>query len=182
LAPEKRVSPEKCPDAGARRKEATNRDHFKTTKMPAKQPGIGGVIFIQKALFPLRDFAGEAYSLVRWFAMARNLPELHKADAFGQVLEFRPRPRRSSVARLPVQSDEQDPVDQFAKYEQELEAPINYRQRALMNVIALAITALLMGAGVWLADAIEVLQKNEDCVLQGRSNCAPIEISASRQQ
>ena len=78
-----------------------------------------------------------------------------------------------------AQPGEQESGDPFTQYEQEQEGPINYRQRTLMNVIALAIVALLVGAGVWIADTIEVLQKDEDCVLQGRANCAPIEIPSS---
>ncbi len=44
-----------------------------------------------------------------------------------------------------------------------------------MNLIALAILILLVGFGVWIADAIGDLQREQDCLMQGRSNCAPIE-------
>jgi len=46
----------------------------------------------------------------------------------------------------------------------------------LMNVIAIAIVALLVGVGVWIADTIAEMEKDQDCVLQGRANCAPIEV------
>ena len=54
--------------------------------------------------------------------------------------------------------------------------PINYRHRMLMNVIAVAIVTVLVGIGVWLADTIAEMERDQDCVLQGRQNCAPIEI------
>jgi hypothetical protein len=46
----------------------------------------------------------------------------------------------------------------------------------IMNVIALAIVTLLVGLGVWIADTISDLQREQDCLMQGRSNCAPIEV------
>ncbi len=50
----------------------------------------------------------------------------------------------------------------------------------LMNVIAIFIVVLLIGAGVWLADTIAAMEKNQDCMLQGRANCAPIEVPAAQ--
>ena len=46
----------------------------------------------------------------------------------------------------------------------------------LMNMIAAAIVVLLIGAGVWIADTISISVKIQDCALQGRTNCAPIEV------
>ena len=48
----------------------------------------------------------------------------------------------------------------------------------LMNVIAVVVVTVLVGIGVWLADTIAEMERNQDCVLQGRQNCAPIEIPA----
>jgi len=45
-----------------------------------------------------------------------------------------------------------------------------------MNLIALAILISLVGLGVWIADTISDLQREQDCLVQGRSNCAPIQI------
>jgi hypothetical protein len=69
-----------------------------------------------------------------------------------------------------------EPHDDFAAYEQDPDEPVDYRKRMLMNVIAVAVVTLLVGAGVWIADTIADLQRDQDCVLQGRSNCAPIEL------
>jgi hypothetical protein len=47
-----------------------------------------------------------------------------------------------------------------------------------MNIIAVTVLTILIGAGVWLADTIAYMERNQDCILQGRQNCAPIEIAA----
>ena len=51
-----------------------------------------------------------------------------------------------------------------------------------MNLIAVAILALLVALGVWIAHTIADLQREQDCLMQGRSNCAPIEIPIAAQQ
>jgi hypothetical protein len=109
---------------------------------------------------------------------------LHSA----QVLQFRPRARTTdrpfsgSPSTSPTLADEtidheNGLLGDLARYEREAEEePINYRHRMLMNVIAVAIVTVLVGMGVWLADTIAEMERNQDCVLQGRQNCAPIEI------
>ena len=39
------------------------------------------------------------------------------------------------------------------------------------------VVAVLIGIGVWLADTIADMERDQDCVLQGRQNCAPIELA-----
>ena len=39
-------------------------------------------------------------------------------------------------------------------------------------------TAVLAIAGVWLVMQLADLRKNQDCVLSGRRNCAPIDVKA----
>ena len=109
---------------------------------------------------------------------------LHSA----QVLQFRPRARTierpfsGSPSTSPTLANdaidhESSLLDDLARYEREAEdEPINYRHRMLMNVMAVAIVTVLVGMGVWLADTIAEMERNQDCVLQGRQNCAPIEI------
>ncbi len=94
---------------------------------------------------------------------------------FGQVLPFRRRPDLT-VANEPASGADDD----FARYEQEQEEEIDDRQRMLMNTIAAGIVVLLISAGVWIADTISVSVKAQDCALQGRTNCAPIEVPAQR--
>ena len=102
-------------------------------------------------------------------------PDLRGAGPFGQILKFEPRRpgHRPFVADVAPLDDE---LDDFARFEQEQDEPIDYRHRMIMNLIALAILILLVGLGVWIADTISDLQREQDCLMQGRSNCAPIEV------
>jgi hypothetical protein len=106
-------------------------------------------------------------------------PDRREAAPFGQIVKFEPRrPRSRSFAVQPVEDD----LDDFARFEQEQDEPIDYRHRMIMNLIALAILISLVGLGVWIADTISDLQRQQDCLMQGRSNCAPIEIPIPAQQ
>lgn len=105
-------------------------------------------------------------------------PDPRKAAGFGQVLPFR-RPGHLPPPKPPG-PDEAD-VDDLARYEerreeQDAEEIIDYRQRMFMNVIALAVVTVLVSTGVWLADTIADMERDQDCVMQGRVNCAPIEL------
>jgi hypothetical protein len=48
----------------------------------------------------------------------------------------------------------------------------------IVNLAALAFTVVLALAGVWLVIQLADMRKNQDCVLSGRRNCAPIEVNA----
>lgn len=98
-----------------------------------------------------------------------------------RVLKFerRPRPERPPLQPWPARPRPllpdlpgAEPVDDLAQFEDD--APVDYRHRMLMNVIAVAVVTLLVGIGVWLADTIAAMERDQDCVLQGRQNCAPI--------
>jgi hypothetical protein len=67
------------------------------------------------------------------------------------------------------------PVEGLEKYEGG-EQDDNYRHRMMVNLAALAITVLLAMAGIWLVIQLADLRKNQDCVLSGRRNCAPIDL------
>jgi len=115
-------------------------------------------------------------SILRFMQVAPERPDSRKADKFGQVLYF-PRRRPSGPPR-PAPTGEAEPADDLARYEKEHDEPVDYRRRMLMNVIAVAIVTLLIAAGVWIADSIADLQKDQDCIMQGRTDCAPIETHA----
>jgi hypothetical protein len=114
--------------------------------------------------------------------LAQDQPEGDGAPHVAQVLQFRPRQRAAepgrSVQALEVPDDDALP-DDLAAYEQDRDdEPVNYTQRMLMNLMAIAVVCLLIGVGVWLADTIAEMERDQDCVLQGRQNCAPIEVPA----
>jgi hypothetical protein len=100
-----------------------------------------------------------------------------------QILQFRPRDRLldQPTGTATANAPESDLPDDLAQYEQDREDEdevVNYPRRMLMNLIAVAIVTILIGLGVWLADTIADMEREQDCVLQGRQNCAPIEIAA----
>jgi hypothetical protein len=115
--------------------------------------------------------------------VVHDRPDSHGARKSGQVLRFRP--RRRAGGRLPSEAAsgpndrESEPLDDLAPYAQEDDTD-NYRHRMLMNVIAVAVVAMLVGVSVWIADTIAELQSDQDCVMQGRQNCAPIEVPAAK--
>jgi len=109
-------------------------------------------------------------------------PDPRDAGPFGQILKFESRrPGKPTFASATPQLVEDD-LDDFARFEQEQDEPINYRHRMIMNLIAVAILILLVGLGVWIADTISDLQREQDCLMQGRSNCAPIEVPIAVQE
>jgi hypothetical protein len=93
----------------------------------------------------------------------------------GQILSFQVRRRLGMPRHAPIAPDDDEPVDDLAAFEDE-DGNIDYRHRMLMNVIAVVIVSVLISAGVWIADTIAAMQKVQDCALQGRQNCAPIEV------
>jgi hypothetical protein len=97
----------------------------------------------------------------------------------GRVVPFRPRgtPRwRWPAPRPPVGAPHADPL---AKYERG-DSEDDYRHRMKMNVLGFAITIVLIVVGIWLADRIAVMRKNQDCFLSGQRNCAPIDAPMQR--
>ncbi len=49
------------------------------------------------------------------------------------------------------------------------------RERRAANVFLLVAGALLVGIGVWLANAMIDARKADECIAMGRRNCSPIE-------
>ena len=49
-----------------------------------------------------------------------------------------------------------------------------------VNAAAFLFVLALIGAGLWLADSMAELRRNQDCVLAGHRNCLPIEASKQR--
>ena len=52
------------------------------------------------------------------------------------------------------------------------------RDRRAANIFLLAAGALLVGIGVWLANAMIDARRADDCMSSGRRNCNPIEVPA----
>ena len=92
-----------------------------------------------------------------------------------RVIPFRP--RGNARWRWPTRNTRpggDQPVDDLAKYER-AENEDDYRHRMRMNLLAFAVTIVLVVVGVWIADTIAEMRKNQDCFLSGRRNCTPID-------
>ena len=86
----------------------------------------------------------------------------------GQILKFRL--RGSSFTRpLPQRS----PVEDLSKFESSAE-PDDYRHRMVTNLAGLAAAVVLILVGIWIVSTMAQMRKNQDCVLQGRRDCATI--------
>ena len=71
------------------------------------------------------------------------------------------------------------PVDDLTKYARG-ENPDDYRHRMVVNVVAFVFVIGLIAAGLWLADTMAAMRKNQDCVLSGRRGCTPVEVTKDR--
>jgi hypothetical protein len=92
-----------------------------------------------------------------------------------RVVQFRPRlagPGRT-IGRpaLPARPA----VEDIEKFERD-GGDDDYRHRMVMNVIGFLACAVLVAAGVWIANAIAEMRKTQDCVLSGRHDCAHIDV------
>jgi hypothetical protein len=96
------------------------------------------------------------------------------SDNEPQVVSFR---RRGTGARTPAAPP--PPVNDLSKYQQGTGTD-DYRHRMIVNAVALVFVIALIGAGLWLADAMERMRNVQDCVLSGRSNCAPVGYNNNR--
>lgn len=74
------------------------------------------------------------------------------------------------------------PVQDLAKFERgpldPPEGPDEYRQRMVVNFAAFLFVIVLIVTGLWLADTMAQMKKDQDCVLTGRRGCTPVEVPA----
>lgn len=52
------------------------------------------------------------------------------------------------------------------------------RERLTTNLVLLLIFAALVGIGVWISNGMLDARRADECISQGRRNCAPIEAPA----
>jgi hypothetical protein len=70
-------------------------------------------------------------------------------------------------------------VEDLTKYERDGTSD-DYRHRMIVNAIAFVFVIGLIAAGLWLADTMAAMRKNQDCVLSGRRGCTPVEVTKDR--
>ena len=95
----------------------------------------------------------------------------------GRIVYF---PARSPAGKPklrqePGQGDRQaPPVADLEQYERSAE-PDDYPHRMMMNLAAFAFILVLTLAGIWLAEQLALLRKQQDCAFAGRKNCPEVE-------
>jgi hypothetical protein len=52
--------------------------------------------------------------------------------------------------------------------------PETDRERRIVNVVIVGFILLVIGAGLWLADALQEARRADECMSSGRRNCGPI--------
>ena len=88
----------------------------------------------------------------------------------GRVLPFR---SRGALFVRPVPHP--PTVPNLEKYERAADEPDDFRHRMLMNGLGLVVTVALVGAGIWIADVMAHMRKDQDCVLTGRPGCTHVD-------
>jgi len=99
------------------------------------------------------------------------VPRPTQSEPEGRILPFRQ--RGSLFARNVPQPP---PVPDLKKYESPPEPPDEYRHRMIMNGLGFAVTVGLIVTGLWIAEVMAHMRKDQDCVLIGRRDCAPIDL------
>jgi hypothetical protein len=101
--------------------------------------------------------------------------EPRRDEEKGRVVLFRPRIPRARNDNLRGPDPRLSPVDDLSKYEQGRDNE-NYRHRMVNNLLAFVVLCLIVYCGIWLANTMAQLRKDQDCVLTGRTNCSPIRV------
>ncbi len=99
----------------------------------------------------------------------KNQQPIIQQDDEHRVLKFVPRNSatlQSTAPRLPAED--------LSRYERPRDDADDFRHRMIANAAAFALTAILIGIGIWLAISIAELRRTQDCVLTGRRDCARI--------
>ncbi len=82
----------------------------------------------------------------------------------------RPRPDRH-------QAEEITAIGDLSEYERRNSVD-DYSRRMIINAAAFVFIVMLTIAGLWLADAMALLRKHQDCTFSGRPNCADLNLPA----
>ena len=68
------------------------------------------------------------------------------------------------------------PVPDLEKFERTPDEPDDFRHRMVMNALGLVATVVLIVTGIWIADVMAHMRKDQDCVLIGRSGCTRVDV------
>lgn len=100
------------------------------------------------------------------------MPDNGPSDSDNRVVSLRQGAmKRGRFLGQPNPPEEPDGLKKFAQSDEQ----DDYRERMITNMIALAFLVLLIVAGVWIANTMAAMKKNQDCVLSGRRGCTPVD-------
>lgn len=105
-------------------------------------------------------------------------PEPQRDEERGQVVAFRPRAPRARNDNVKRFEPRRSPVNDLSQYARDTDD--NYRHRMINNFLAFLVLVIIVYCGVWLANTMAQMRKDQDCVLTGRTNCAPIAVPSDR--
>lgn len=104
-----------------------------------------------------------------------------QSEGPGRIIFF---PARSSLRKrkgrhrsVDSHRDELAAIGDLSEYEHRNSAD-DYPRRMMLNAAAFIFIVMLTAAGLWLADNMALLRKNQDCALSGRVNCADLGLPA----
>ncbi len=72
------------------------------------------------------------------------------------------------------------PVEGLEKYSRESDDGDDYAYRMRTNLAAIVLVGLLIWCGYWLFNTLAEMRQVQDCILTGRTNCAPISVPVER--
>lgn len=96
-----------------------------------------------------------------------------ESKKMGQVIRLRPRGASAAPHRQAIGFPRAQRPERVADEHED------YRHRMIANAAAFAICVLLVVVGVWIADTMAQMRKNQDCVLSGRRGCTPVDVPVS---
>jgi hypothetical protein len=66
-------------------------------------------------------------------------------------------------------------IGNLDRYPEETDETDDYRHRMMTNIAGVAIAVVLIVSGIWIANTMASMRKDQDCVLSGRRGCTPVE-------
>jgi len=99
------------------------------------------------------------------------MPDNTQLDSEHRVIRF----PGSAHVRPHARPQTTQPIDDLRKFEQTTEAD-DYRHRMKTNLAVGIIALFLIFSGLWLADSLTKMRKDQDCVLSGRRGCTPVDV------
>jgi hypothetical protein len=100
------------------------------------------------------------------------------SDSDHQVIPLRrTRAHQAHAAGNATKSPAQDGprIGDLDRYPEDADETDDYPHRMMTNIAGVAIAVVLIVTGIWIANTMASMRKDQDCVLSGRRGCTPVE-------